>query len=442
MKTIIKIIFTLCALALCQFTYAAGFQSLEQSAATLGNANAGTTVTRDSSLVFYNPAAMAFIPNPVISASGIIVAAHSSMNPITATTPAGLPVSGTNDGPGQINFVPALYAVYPVNDSFAIGIGAASPFGLSTKYDTFSVARYFATESSITTIDIMPAMAIKVMPNLAFGLGLDVLYADAKLNQGIDANTLTQGIIPNDVFINNNAKDWGVGWHAGIYYQVTPDTRFGIAYHSQISLGNLHGDSRAFGVPSALVPATVAALNGLVNSKVSTDITLPDYATISARTKLKPWWIIMGDVSFVNWHDVQKITLTFSPSVMNPTPRVLPPQTLNLKYHDTWRVALGQSFVITPKWLFRMGVAYDQTPVRYPYRDARLPDTDRFWLSVGSHFVVTKMVDLDVGYAHIFFFGNGFINQANATLPAQRLVATYDTNANLFGAQINVHFNS
>ena len=52
----------------------------------------------------------------------------------------------------------------------------------------------------------------------------------------------------------------------------------------------------------------------------------------------------------------------------------------------------------------RSGVAYEESPVQNPVeRSARLPDTNRVWLSVGATRNISPSTTLNLAYSHVFF---------------------------------------
>ena len=432
--TLAKLISLACGLCLSVAATAAAFQSLEQSAATLGTADAGTAVTTDPSIQYFNPAGTVFVKHPEMGASLILVSSlGTTFHPLLSTRLDGTAAGGDTAGPGTVSPIPAFYFIYPVNNNVALGFGVTVPFGLATEYDNQSQARYFATKSSIQTMNLNPSLAIKINPHIAFGLGFDIQYMKGRLDQVVDTQSLTDGIVPNDTAIVNKFHDWGVGWNAGLYFKVTKTTNIGIAFRSRIN-HSLKGNSRAYGVQNTLLSKTVAGRWGVQNNNLLIiNTTLPSYATLSISQQITPRWTIMGDASWVDWSVLRKLELQFfKPSTGTRTPN----QVTVLDYRNTYRLAIGQTFKLTPKFTLRMGFAFDQTPVRQRYSTARLPDTDRYWLSFGGHIKINKHADVDFGYAHIFF-NNTRINQTNLT---QQLIANYDGDANLLGMQFNWHF--
>jgi long-chain fatty acid transport protein len=65
-------------------------------------------------------------------------------------------------------------------------------------------------------------------------------------------------------------------------------------------------------------------------------------------------------------------------------------------------MALGAEYQLTDQLKLKSGVKYDQTPTVDAYRDTRVPDGDRIWVSAGLHYQLTSQLGIDAGYAHIF----------------------------------------
>ncbi|MCD6048448.1 MAG: long-chain fatty acid transporter [Gammaproteobacteria bacterium] len=435
-----------CLIILCsmQAAHAANFQLFEQSATLLGQADAGTAVSDDPSVQFYNPAATAFFDKTNIGISAIYIDPKVSYTVNSATNLDGAPISGPTPGPGQTAIAPGLFLIQPINNRVTLGLGVTVPFGLSTSYGAGSPARYFATESKIETVNINPSVAYKFTDKFSAGLGLDFQYMHATLNQAVDAENLT--LLPvNDIYLQNNAFDWGHGWNGGLYYQPFNTTKLGLSYRSQV-VHHLNGTSSP-DMPGGIDPIyqDLLAYYGIQNSNVYGTIVLPPYTTLSAQQDLTPRWSIMADAEYIQWNKIQDVTLNFSPKSGGPQGWTLPSTTIPLHYSNTWRLSLGQSYKITDKLTGRMGVASDASPVSPEYATARIPDSDRYWLTLGAGYAFTPNASLNIGYAHIFF-DDSSTNQSqtftNSGVPIGTITyaANYRAEANLFGAQFNAKF--
>ena len=70
----------------------------------------------------------------------------------------------------------------------------------------------------------------------------------------------------------------------------------------------------------------------------------------------------------------------------------------------------------------RFGVAYDQSPVNDVDRSARLPDSDRTWLTIGGRYKYSSALNFDVGAGYIFVKNGSINNSGNpASIPTYGL---------------------
>lgn len=439
MKTSLKLSLLSCSLITAISAHAASFQVLDLSAATLGSAHAGTTVSDGANVQAANPAATAFFTNPELSASFVGVFPRINYATNRATNFAGMNIipSSTANSPARNGMLPNFYLIYPINKQFSTGFSITTPFAFKTVYDDQSVARYFATESKILSFNFNPSIAIKPIDNFAVGLGLDIIHFKAQLDETLNTYPLTLGFLPSHDFVfENKASDTNVGWNMGLLWKATNTTDIGFGYHSKIRL-NLQGDATVNGL--SLLEQFFVGIPGVHNSSASASLTLPDYATASIKQKINSWFSLLGDITYTHWSVIKNITINYSGGNTFPFWSNLPPAVTTYNFRNTWRVAFGQEYQLSPIWKLKTGIAYEQSPVRDEFRDARLPDNNRIWVSAGSNFKFTKNVDLDVGYAHVFV-KNADVNLTSSTFTHQQFFANYTSSANLFGAQINYHF--
>lgn len=435
-----KTLFTICLLPFIAFTsqaFAASFQSLEQSAALLGVADSGSATNTDNAAVqYYNPAGMPIVGHQAISVSGIGVLANIKLKNATATDYSGNPTTGSTSGPKSRGFIPALHIIQPINKKFALGAGITVPFGLETVYSNNSIARYFATNSQIKTINFDVSAGYSLTNKLSVGVGFDVQRLSAEMDYAADGSAFgTPSAIPNDIYITNKGSDWGYGFNAGILYLLSPQTRLGLAYRSEVK-HNMHGSSTVSGVPDTIAAKALAWLLGYVDSDVSANLTMPASTTFSIQQQVNKKWRLSFDAQYTQWSVFKSLKLTFShPAHPNP-----PSETLN--YHNAWRFAIGQSYQVNNKLTLRNGFAFDQTPTDTVYKSARIPGANRYWVTLGANYKCTRHIDIDAGYAFILF-ENSHINKSEVTpFGTTTLDASYRAYANLIGAQINYHFDS
>ena len=161
-------------------------------------------------------------------------------------------------------------------------------------------------------------------------------------------------------------------------------TRIAAAYRSEMKYdvkGNIDFDNPAVPLPPGTPPqlaGTIALLSGGVNSQalygrgVSSDITIPQIVNLSMVYRFNNQWEMMADAQWTGWSSISELKFNSS------SPPSLP--TVPLAWDDTWKIAVGATYKHNDMWKFRAGVAFDQTPVTND-PTARLPDSDRWWLS-------------------------------------------------------------
>jgi long-chain fatty acid transport protein len=384
---------------------AAGFALREQSAAAQGNAFAGATAGADDiSYMFFNPAAIGRLTTPYEIVTGAtLVVPRLKLEDSRASTVLGTPIGGRTPQQdiGEDALIPATYAALRLHEQWVLGLGVNAPFGLSTDYPSGWVGRYHALHSSLRTIDLTPTLAWSPDPRLVLGLGLQVQYADADLSSAIDLGTLgaalgVPGAIPaaQDGRVQVTGDDWGYGFTMGALAEPLPGTRLGLAYRSGIE-HRLSGkaDFTLDGSPTGQAIST--ATGAFVDTGAKADLDLPAMASVGLQQQVTPGLALMAEAAWTNWSRFGQLRIEFD----NPSQ---PASVTDEAWQDSWFLAAGATWRPAPGWLLRMGVALDQTPVRGRYRTPRLPDGDRYWLSLGLSYEPRPWVTLDLAATHIF----------------------------------------
>lgn len=432
--------------------FASGFALIEQSVSGMGTAYAnGSAGIDDASTIFFNPAGMARLSGSHTALGVQVVvsdvdfsgtASYNPNNPLIAGAGlGGMPVPGKRHTDVDLIVpVPAGYISHQYNDRLWFGLGIFTPFGLETDYDKDDwVGRYHATKSELITININPSMAFRIDEHASVGIGVSAMYADATLKNAVDFALLDQlGLIPGGpVFggappgtqaFDGEAKfdgdDWGFGFNIGVLLEPTPATRLGLHYRSKVKL-ELEGDLKITGpLPT-------------VRDNDSADVNLPDSVSLSAYHELTSKWAFMADLTWTQWSKLDALVVEFDTRPDNITP---------LDWDDTVRVAVGASYRHNDKWLYRGGLAYDESPVPSDdLRTPRVPDADRYWLTLGARYQHSRDLSFDFGYAHLFV-DDPDINSADAHSPPlstgfHLLDGEYDAAVDIVSAQVNWKFN-
>jgi long-chain fatty acid transport protein len=368
-----------------------------QSLKSAGRASAGApAVAADASTIFLNPAGMTQLSKAQVQVGSSLLMPRGEVENrgSTAQTPgtggAVVPMTGTRNGhPYDPAIMPHLYAALPlVNGRVWLGLGVSAPFGLVTDYQEDWFGRYDSIKSELTTIDIAPTLALRIIEWLSIGVGVDVQRADATLENAVPNPIAPGGPTPaTDGRFRAQGDDWSVGFNVGLVIEPTPRTRIGLHYRSAIE-HQLDGDATLSGLAPPL-----DAQNGTADA--SAELDLPAIASIGVAHEVTPDLTLLGHVAWYGWDSFDEIRVRFDDGRAD----VVEPQ----NYRDTWAIGLGAEYRLTDAWTLRGGVSYDQTPTRNGFRNTRVPDGDRYWIAIGASYELSDRIGFDLGYGHRFF---------------------------------------
>jgi len=428
-NTVTKAGIGLAASCLASQVFASAFQLNEQNVTNLGLAYSGTAaLAEDVSTNFYNPAGLVYLGESQVVLAGMLIHGNFDFDATTALSSTGAEVAGSrSDDPGTVVGVGAFHIAKRLDGRWVFGLSVTSPFGLLTEYSDTGIARYTATKSSLETLDFGPSLAWQALPTVALGAGGDALYGKARLRSNVGSGAA--GV--SDGELHNIADGWGFGWHAGILWEPMDTTRIGLNYRSRISL-------RVEGQAKIVTPGTgVVAL-----PDVHSHVPLPATLTFSAYQEVLPCLALTADVAWTQWSKFEFLELGYHPAV----PGFASDLYIEEQFSNTMRYALGAIYSWKPQWSFRVGIAWDESPVSDQYRTAAIPDADRFWLSVGAAYTLSEKWRFDIGYAHLFF-DDATIDQLApinmgtlARASASRLTGNFDSGANILGIQLRYDF--
>jgi len=460
----------------------AGFALQEQNGSGLGNAYAGgAAVAEDASTIYFNPAGMSRLPGIQGVIAGNLICPSNKFSD-SGSQPAALqPLGGNGGNAGSCAFPPAGYLAVPINNQWAFGLGVGIPFGLKTEYDSDWLGRFQAVKSELQIINVNPALSWKVSDMFTVGGGASWARVNkANLTSQVNyAGSIAQaaqqlaaaGLIPpssvapivgayfgSETFADVSGNDSAWGWNIGLLIEPDKQTRIGVAYRSPIkfniggsvnftnpdvptlpaplvpvanTLANIVNTSICTGVTPVAVSPTPPT-NGSCSQNISLSLKVPETANVSFFRQIDSMWDVMADLQYTGWNSFQNLTIVRS------TGQTL--QTVPENFRNTWRGAIGANYHYSSVWMFRGGIAYDQTPVNNTDRTPRLPDNNRTWFSVGAQYKFNPQAWLDFAYTYIYI-SNTSINQNLGSTPQYGLISgEYHNNVNLAGIQFTYTF--
>jgi len=400
--------------ALSSQAMAAGFALNEQSISGMGTSFAGRSSSADdATTLFGNPAGMSRLKREEVSFG---MAAIHAKSDIKDANSAPVP-TGSNDG-DMVPFtaVPMGYYVKPINDKWAAGVGVYVPFGMITDYENGFQGRFFGDYSEVRVITVQPTVSYRFNDKLSIGFGPTFNRIDGELQSA----TLNGGRV------KVKGDDTAMGFNAGVLYEITPQTRMGVTYHSKVEF-ELEGDTKLSG----------AGFGPFVGKyDASLDLTTPESVDVSLTHELNDDWTLYAGAMWTRWSRFEAIVIEnegMSPMLPSSVQTIVEEQ----DWHDTWSYAIGAAYKLNRTWTLRSGLAFDQSPTNNVHRSPRIPTGDRTAVSFGLAWNPTDDVTVDLAYSYLWEEDTK-VRRESPTRGVYN--ATYENSAHGFGAALSYRF--
>lgn len=454
---------------------ASGYKINEQSAAGMGTAHAGrAAMAEDASVVFYNPAAMTELDRAQMTAGFTYINGYGEFEG-SSVNAAQLPSSyeGYGDGGNYLgeSFIPFFYYVRPVNEKLSVGLGVFTPFGTSTDYDDNFVGGAFADETSLVSFEIAPTFAYKINDQLSIGGGIDIVYMQGTLSKYTDLipyNPTVTGL--DDPSYSGfesrfevSGDDWGYGWNIGAFYKLSEATTLGFTYRSEIEI-TLEGDAELETADGNLTFFNGTGFTTLPTREQAAEVplTTPASATLAVTHQFNDELLLQAGATWTGWSSFENFDVFATENTADPADTtggfadgVADVSDLgglggdyighiDESWVDVWAIAIGGTYQLNDKLALRAGYAYDQSPVRDEYRTARVPSSDRQWLTIGAGYKVDQDLSFDVaaGYLRMYPMDLSEVNKNVDNTQKDDASVTGEYEIDVFGlsAQVNYKF--
>jgi len=407
----------------------AGFLIYEHGAAAMAMAGAFTSLAKDPSALWHNPAGMAFLDGTQILAGATFIIPSGSV-----TFDA---LSATYKQKSQIFYPPNFYLTHRIDKKVVLGLGVTAPYGLGIEWpdpETFPW-RYLGTMADMKTFFINPAIAFKLSERLSIGLGVSFIYSkfiqsvtqpmfmdgspESPPPAGIAAAMALPVLI--DIPTDMDAHGTSFAFNAGILYK-TEQCSLGLNYRSRFSLGytgTVTLDASGLGIPDP-VPGTV-------------DVTLnfPDIVSLGLSFNLTKKLVWAIDLHYLFWSLYDSYTAHLVVPGLGMIEDI--PSTPN--WSNSYTARTGFEYQVSNKLALRWGVIYDKTPQPASTMDSTLPDADRLAFTGGFGYKFGKIY-VDFAYHHEHFMKR---TSARTDIFAA-LPGTFKMQAHLIGINLGYKF--
>ncbi len=454
---------------------ASGYHFGSQSVSAQGTAFANGAEAADASTIFYNPAGMSRLTGTNFSGGLTLVVPDSEYTDNGSKKVTGTATGGGNGGNFAPDYVvaPSFYATHQLNDKWTVGLGIFVPFGAQLDYGNTWAGRYALESIKLETLNFNPSVSFKLDEHHSFGAGLSAQYMKATLTKAVDVgsgfgliayaaskgdasalatysklSTATGGNYSlltgaGDGQAKLDADGWGYGFNLGYMYQLDENTRFGLAYRSNIHhklTGQAAWDYSGTSTNSA-ISSLISQVSTHHNSDGSVTVDTPESISANTFHKLNDKVDLMADLTWTRHSRMDSIDIKFDGTSEGDL-------VIKQGWRDTFKLSLGANYHYSDNLLLRTGVAWDQSPVKNDdLRHPALPDSDRYWLSFGANYKLSKQSSVDFAYSYVFF-KNANIQYTDSCNPlattctgnGETTTGSYKTNLQFLGLQYNYSF--
>lgn len=410
-----KIIFAMGTVFAASSAMASGYGVKLQSGWTAGMANAGSGVTDDALAIYANPAAM--IQNNTHQIAGSLTGVFGNTKFKGAN---GLGETGTTRNAAKKVAIPSFGIVANTHDRLKVGVMVHAPFGLKFNYGHYSLTRGHSTRAEMTSVNVVPSFALKIVDWLSFGAGLQMQYTKVELAR----KAFLAAPLPmlDNLYSLVSGTDWTMGWTAGLFGQITKAWKLGFSYKSKM-ISDINGYGKVH---------TLTGVDATPRFQGNAKVYYPQIFTLSTSYDLTNCWTAYMDVIYTKWDIVKDITISTYPNA-GPSSDVIP-----LRWKNSWFASVGANYKWNENWSFRGGYAFDKSPTRTSTHVVSIPDSNKHWVAVGATYNMASNLSLTFSYGHEFF-KKGKVNLTDQGVKGD-LIGKIKNRLDLVSAQFNYRF--
>ncbi|TDK52276.1 OmpP1/FadL family transporter [Pseudomonas moraviensis] len=383
-------------LLVCPQTWAGGIMLYEIATDNAGLANAGAAArAQGPSTIASNPAGLSYLPGTQITGGLQVLYGELSVD-----RDANSNVAGTGSG-NALDPMPgaSFFISREIDEHWSVGFGQYGDFGLAVNYDNDWSGRYFAQNSSLLGLSLVPSVAYRFNEQWSVGLGVKAMYGMLQAQTAIDRSPFGFTDRADGQFKYKDGT-WGYGANLGVIYAPQPGTRIGLTYTSKVDLDfedrlDVKGDG--------------PLLDRVDDTKTKLDMTVPQTVTLSLFHQLDPQWALLASANWQDWSQFGDIAVQVDTSALGAQSR-----TVDAGFKDTWHLSFGAQYQANPQWLWNVGVAYDSSAVSDGNRTVTVPMGESWRLATGATYALNKDTDINVSWAMVWL-GDMPVDQTKST---------------------------
>ncbi|HTD39214.1 MAG TPA: outer membrane protein transport protein, partial [Mucilaginibacter sp.] len=312
--------------------FAQGFQVNLEGQKQIGMGHTGTGLSQDGAAVFFNPGAVAMLPENYVQAGISPLNFKSVFNP-----------AGTSEQYHTANKWATPFNGYvvwgPKGAPWKLGMAVYTPFGGLTDWGTTWPGKYAAEKLDLKAIYFQPTISIKLAEWVSIGGGFVYNHGTVDLTRAIPVDFASGQ--SGQAELKGSGK--GYGWNAGIYFKTESGVTVGITHRSKVTTTINNGDA-IFTVPASLQTAFPSP------NQFNASIPLPATNSIGIGFHPCTKWTLALDVNVVEWDAFKTLSFDYK----NNTP-LLQDTHSPRNYQNTIGIRGGAQYLATNKLALRFG---------------------------------------------------------------------------------------
>jgi long-subunit fatty acid transport protein len=431
-KKIVVLFTLLFIISTSSFLEASDIKPFEISArvASLGGAFAART--DDSSLIFYNPAALGF-------SLGIMVKVNLFYPKMTMKAEyPGIPTAFQSD----VNKIRgSTFISWNIKERIGFGFGVFPSHAMETRWHFSWTGHDISIRSKWSTIYIRPVVAVKISKHFSVGAGID--FISSEINWNYDRIfTFRETGYEDDLVANSdsnlNAK--GIGYVVSALIRISDSIRLGVRYQPKVKL-DFEGEHHFVFEQSLDHP-------GYLQDTTST-LTIPQEFVIGGLYSFGSNLTFQVDYKRIWMSEIKQWEFDLSPEfkdVINDYVGARPDdfrQGVDLHMKDISRIMFGVEYCFKNSIAIRAGYTYQISAFEKQMIHPVFPDLDTKILSFGigydgPTFSVWDPYEKLGGISLDAFFQYGFSQKSTSALP--EFPASYQANRWIVGIGIGITY--
>lgn len=376
--------------------FAEGYQVNVLSTKQTGMGHVGSGMKLGAESMHFNPAGLVYLREHVdisLGVAGIFSNAEYQQGEYAVKTnnPAGTPVYG--------------YVGYRIYDNLAAGISLTTPYGNSLEWPKAWKGAHLIQDISLKSYVLQPTLSYRICDKLSIGAGLELALGKVTLSRALlPTGSLVPllgsdyaDVVPVSATLNGRSK-LKVGYNIGVMYDVCDRVTLGLSYRSRIRMKVEEGTAE-LDYASERIKEMLDAMGQIPPLDKGTfhaQLPLPSNTTLGVSYRPSRRWEVALDLQFVGWQAYDSLNVVFNEKVLQ-----IEDIKAEKNYKNTMIYRIGAQYLATERLDVRMGVYYDQSPIRKYNYNPETPGMGKLGFSAGLSFEPYRNLQVDLALLYI-----------------------------------------